>query len=272
MKKLSIIIPVAIITLMATTGLALAQGRGAVDVRPTLKERVDEGPSILAQERGTVDVRPTLKERVEANRKALLNKEVTAVEQRAEAQVRVEKEAEDASERREEASARAEVKTEEAAARAANADEKRAEALEKNVLRVEAFIVRTGSRLGAAVERLEVLSLRILSRVEKFEERGADMSEVRRLLGVADTAIAEAENAVVDIAIFATNITEGLRTGETPREAFANFREAVKSSVSLIRDAHGALVDAIIAVKAGASTSDDGENSSDDEEDEDEEE
>ncbi|MEX0934080.1 MAG: hypothetical protein WD003_02380 [Candidatus Paceibacterota bacterium] len=238
MKNITFIIPLAIFALMASTGFALAQERTTAE-RPTLQERLNEKRDTLLE-----------KEDVEKRREATVETQ--------EATTRVQGEAEE----------RRVAAEEKAAQQQTQAQEKRAQALEGRILRIEALILRMGSRLGAATERLQILSERILSRVEKFEERGVDMQSVRNLLTTAGDTIIDAKNAVADIPILVTTISESLRAGETPADALASLREAVKGAVEKIRTAHRALVEAVVELKDAASEEDEGNEGDDEEENE----
>jgi exonuclease VII small subunit len=90
---------------------------------------------------------------------------------------------------------------------------------------------------------------RVESRIQKFEERGVDVTDAQEKLQKARSAITEADfklNA-------ARGLVEDILSGEDPKKIFENARETVKSTVISIKQAHRALVDSIVALKGIAS-------------------
>jgi len=125
-------------------------------------------------------------------------------------------------------------------------EKRRANLENKAKERIRAFIDRIGNRFEGAIERLEKISGRILSRVEKFEKKGTDMSKPRDLLEKASGDLDTAREAIT---LFKTEAYASI-DGDNPREAFGRVHELAVVAKDSIKDARGALIDAIKAIKA----------------------
>lgn len=155
--------------------------------------------------------------------------------------------------RREEKKAEIEVKRE----------EKKAEIEEKRKERIESFFLRIVRRLDSAIARLDKLSSRIDSRIEKFNEKGVDVKEARALLAIARDSIDSARenfNSIDDVS--------ELLDLETQRESFGHMREIMKEVVVSIKEAHRALVDVIVQLKANSKELNNDEENEEESEDE----
>ncbi len=123
---------------------------------------------------------------------------------------------------------------------------------EKARERINAYTERIVRRLNAAIERLEKLALRLESRIEKLEERfkdrALDLSNAKKLLVGAREEI---NLAKTNISTLMGLVDETLNNTENPRKEFGKVQELIKNTVSTVKDAHRALVEAIKAVKAG---------------------
>jgi|GEM_PF-3470999 len=120
---------------------------------------------------------------------------------------------------------------------------------EKRKERIRAYFARMFTRLDAAIERFNKLITRIESRIQKLEERGVDVADAREKLQKAQDAVAEADFKINA----ARGLVEDILSGEDPKKIFENTREAVKSTVEHIKQAHRALVDSIVALKGATS-------------------
>ena len=142
------------------------------------------------------------------------------------------------------ANAKTELK-QEAAQERQSARQSRLDARRK--VRIEAYFTKMIRRLNAAVERLETLSLRIESRIQKFEEREVDVDTAKNLLLEATNKILVSKLAIGD----ALDSLPGFLDSGTPKDAFINVRELVRNTVTKIKDAHQALVQVIVELKGG---------------------
>lgn len=112
--------------------------------------------------------------------------------------------------------------------------------------RILSYVNRMLTRLSVSVERLEKLSERVSSRIDKLEEKGFDLSSASVLFDEADEKIIEAKSALEKTKQEIIGVLES----ESPREGFRDAREGVKAVVSAIRGAHGKLVEAVREIKA----------------------
>lgn len=119
---------------------------------------------------------------------------------------------------------------------------------ETRKIRIGAFYGKIMNRMEVVVIRLQRLSERIDSRINKLEETGADVSEAKALLEAADGKIKEAVKSLSDAK---NKINEILDSGETPKIMLEKIKDEVRVVKQAIKDAHAALVDVIAAIKPG---------------------
>ena len=117
--------------------------------------------------------------------------------------------------------------------------------------RIKREVQKVIERFNAAIERLEKLALRIDSRIKKFEARGADVAVAKSKLAEAKVKISEAQGAVLSLG---SGSTTPIIASTTPSGIIISkeFREAVEKTKNIIKAAHAALVDAIVALKPAA--------------------
>lgn len=128
------------------------------------------------------------------------------------------------------------------------ASERKAILEEKRKERIKAYADRIVNRMYAAIERFSKIADRIESRMVKIEERfgeDIDLSESRDLLETARLEMAQAASSTDAV----VNQIEEALNSETPREAYVRVRELFTNAKESIRNAHGALVDAIKSVR-----------------------
>jgi hypothetical protein len=129
----------------------------------------------------------------------------------------------------------------------------REERTEKQIVqkkeRVNKYLNNINRKMDAAIDRLDTLIERIKSRIVKFEERGVDMSESKRLLEIANSDV---RNAVESISTAETNAREAL-AGDPSRDTFGNVVSELTKTKESLRSAHTSLVQAIKAMKASFS-------------------
>ena len=93
-------------------------------------------------------------------------------------------------------------------------------------------------RLESRIEKLE----------ERFKDRALDLSNAKKLLVGAREEI---NLAKTNISTLMGLVDETLNNTENPKEEFGKVQELIKNTVSTVKDAHRALIEAIKAVKAG---------------------
>ena len=115
--------------------------------------------------------------------------------------------------------------------------------------RVRQFWSNMAGKIEKAVERLTQMSDRIESRLNKFEqEKGKDVSKARAKLAEGRRHIQLAKDSWTE----AKARYEELINSANPRPMFERARAKVKETISHLKEAHAALVDAVVALK-GAS-------------------
>lgn len=115
--------------------------------------------------------------------------------------------------------------------------------------RIEAYVHRMTLRFEATVERFRSIAERIADRIEKLsDERGADITEVARLLLIADDKITDAEQAILSM-----QTTIAAMLAADTEISFADIRSEIKLTVAALKEAHRALRDTLVALKASTS-------------------
>ncbi len=123
----------------------------------------------------------------------------------------------------------------------------RREAVAKQVLeRLEKFISTVVTRFESAVERLDTLSARIQSRIDKLAEAGIDVSESQKSLDEAKTKIQLAKDEVAKIKPKADEVVGG-----DARALYPELKEVVGKAKEAIKEAHSALIEVVKGLKPG---------------------
>ncbi|MBP6858929.1 MAG: hypothetical protein KBC33_03835 [Candidatus Pacebacteria bacterium] len=123
-------------------------------------------------------------------------------------------------------------------------------------MRKDIFEVRKQAlikQLEVSINNLKQIRDRIVSRIEKAEDAGKNMSEARELLITADAKIVAAEIAVDGIVVFAP--TDYLAAAADSSSVTASTtidltkpREMAETAIKAIKEAHQALVDVVRSV------------------------
>ncbi|MEX0652139.1 MAG: hypothetical protein WD509_01470 [Candidatus Paceibacterota bacterium] len=107
------------------------------------------------------------------------------------------------------------------------------------------FLSNIKNKMDAAISRLEILAERIESRIDKFEARGVDMTEARRLLETAKESIAQ---AVENITTAFEEAREVLALDLT-RDAFGGVVSELSKAKENLRAAHSVLIQVVRTMK-----------------------
>lgn len=103
------------------------------------------------------------------------------------------------------------------------------------------------ARMKATIERVERLTDRLESRLEKMSEKGMDVSEAKRFLATARTEIGNAKNVQTGLEASLKLTLES----DTPKETFTEtFRTSIEQIKTSLKNAHRALTNAVISLKA----------------------
>lgn len=123
--------------------------------------------------------------------------------------------------------------------------------------RIRTHIQKMVEHVKAVIARLASLADKVEVRITKLADEGTDVSVARGLLTTARTKIADAEAALDK----ARSALEAGPSAENPGQAFDEAKVIFEDVKSALREAHRALVDAIVSVK-GRSTGSDSSDSS----------
>lgn len=115
-------------------------------------------------------------------------------------------------------------------------------------IKIRAYWGRIMGRMGIATTRLERIADRINSRLDKFQEKGVDVTKPRELLETAKTKITDAKAAVENAK---NKIEEIMNSGGDAKTIFQQIKDELNKVKQAIKDAHSALVDVIVALKPG---------------------
>jgi len=127
-------------------------------------------------------------------------------------------------------------------------EERRAALDEQRRERITNFFARMQTRFEVLFRTIDRFAERLSVLIDKFENKGKEVTVAREKLAQAQTEIDEAQAAYV---LFGDAFSVMLEA-ERPREAFADMREAVQNVKHELRDVHRALVDVLRELK-GAS-------------------
>lgn len=170
----------------------------------------------------------------------------TPVQKRLEAQQRFEERKETLQQKREEIQNRFE--------------EKRAEMQQARQQKVGDILERVSERFQSAIDRLTSFADRIDARLDLLADKGVVVDVSQGLVDSARDTLGDAQEALNNIEL--ANILEDFGT-TTPSGAIAELRVQLGAVKDLIRKAHGQLVDAIVAIKAGLANADDSDDDED---------
>lgn len=124
-------------------------------------------------------------------------------------------------------------------------EEKKAELSENAKDRLEAYGVKVLERIQIANERLETLSERIASRLEKLKAEGVDTSKAELVKAEVDTQIANTYTQIESVLEEARNIKDS----ENPRDVAQKIKEMTKEIADMVRNSQQGLKDVISALK-----------------------
>lgn len=116
---------------------------------------------------------------------------------------------------------------------------------EKRGENIERFFNQMVGKFEAAIGRLKDLSDRIASRLNKAEENGRNVVELRAKLAGANDKIAAAERALEDAK---AKYAEAVKDKDF-KASFRKVREVVAVVHDAVREAHRALVDVVNSIK-----------------------
>ncbi len=142
-------------------------------------------------------------------------------------------------------------------------EERRAEMQETRQQKVGDILERVSERFQSAIDRLISFADRIDARLDLLADKGVAVDVSQGHVDSARDTLSDAQEALNTIEL--ADILEDFGT-TTPSGAIAELRVQLGAVKDLIRKAHGQLVDAIVAIKAGLANADD---SDDDDEDDD---
>lgn len=100
------------------------------------------------------------------------------------------------------------------------------------------------ARLTAIFERLNTISTRLESRMQKLEEMGVNTQTARAKLAEANTMI----RAGIDALSRTSSVSEAIR-GNTPRESFARIRTQFTEIREMARQSYGLLKETVTLLK-----------------------
>jgi hypothetical protein len=117
---------------------------------------------------------------------------------------------------------------------------------------VNKFVSKTIVRFSAAANRLEILAIRIDSRIAKIKARGIDESKAEKLLADAIIKIQTAKKSISLITSSANiDSTEASSTVKALKEAFSVTKVQIEKAKKDLSAAHAALIDVVNSLKPG---------------------
>ena len=128
----------------------------------------------------------------------------------------------------------------------AEMEQKRKNTIAQRVENLRAHIARIFIRLEAGIQRLVRLEERLTARIDVVKGRGIDTTEAEQYLVEAITKRGDAEVALMNAKSDLLEIT----AEDFSRDSFANVRETLSETVSLIRETHALLVKSVASLKA----------------------
>lgn len=99
---------------------------------------------------------------------------------------------------------------------------------------VKRLTSKTIERLTSSVERMEKLSARLQEHINKFKEKGADVSKAQTQLDQANAKLAEAKGAIAAL----KGTQDDLVASSDPKTYFAGLKEEIKKIKDILVEAH----------------------------------
>ncbi len=121
---------------------------------------------------------------------------------------------------------------------------------------IKRLVLRTIERLTAAVERMEKLSGRLQEHINKFKEKGADVSKAQTQLDQANAKLAEAKGAIAALA----GTQDELVSSTDPKTYFSGLKDEIKKIKDTLVEAHRLLGSSIGEIKGLSAERPKGEN------------
>src|SRR3989344_3133466 len=138
------------------------------------------------------------------------------------------------------------------ARREAAKEERKRKIVELLDLRTDKLVERWVEHWNRVLSRLTEILAKIESRADKAEEACHDVSGVRTAIAEAEAAIAEAQNAVDELAgkTFVIEITDEDSLGQNVSDSVHQVREELQAVREKVRAARQAVLDALHALQA----------------------
>ena len=130
-------------------------------------------------------------------------------------------------------------------------EERRQNTTDQITERVNKFISKIIERFSTAANRLDILVIRIESRIEKIEARDIDVTEANDLLVIAKTKIETAKTSISLIALPEIIDPAASTTASAIKEAFETTKTQIEQAKKDLKAAHAALVEVIKSLKPG---------------------
>jgi len=118
---------------------------------------------------------------------------------------------------------------------------------ENSIRRINAYTERIIARFNAAVQRFEIMTERISSRIKKIERGGIDLSESKTLLQKTLNEISSTKTKINEISSKISLVT----SSETPKKMFDDSKKIFESVNDSIKETHKMLVETIKSIKNG---------------------
>jgi len=132
-------------------------------------------------------------------------------------------------------------------------DDNSGKSVESRVQNYLKYMENMITRMYAAVERLEVLSQRIDSRITKLEEDGFDMTSSKNLLDDAQVKIDDAKLKISGLSDGYESIIEV----DNPKDYFERIRTDVQNIRDILKDIHLSLIEVVKTIRIEAGYSED---------------
>ena len=234
-----------IIFSLAFTGVAYAQTDDASDINT----RRDAGFRSLRP----IEPLPPVREQIQEIRDRVLPADRVNVNAEVRTNIRARIGGDDDTESslraRRDVHARFEAKTEELRERPADIAERLRERVSD---RAHNAVTRIMRRLENAITHFANMLARVESRLAKLSAAGAATAEAEAKAAEAQAEIEVAAEAVADAQI----VFERVANSDNPREHVDEVKEAVRSAISAIKEAHAAVMEAVRALAAVSGTVD----------------
>src|SRR3989344_4298661 len=130
-------------------------------------------------------------------------------------------------------------------------EERKQNATDKITERVNQFVTKIIERFNTAANRLDILVIRIESRIEKIEARDIDTTEAKGLLVIAKEKIDTAKTSISLITLPEITEDTASTTASSIKKAFETTKIQIEQAKKDLKAAHTALVDVINSLKPG---------------------